>query len=202
MEPDGDARGSVSRWIEGLKAGDPSAAGPLWDRYFQRLVALARNRLAGKPRQAADEEDVALAAFDSFCRAAGRGGFARLDDRDDLWQVLAMITLRKAVDHVQAASRQKRGGGRLALGDQIRLAEMVGREPSPELAAEFSDELARQMHHLGADDLRSIARWKLDGFTNLEIARRLDCAPRTVERKLCLIRKLWETVDDDPIAST
>lgn len=202
MEPDVEPRGSVSRWLDDLQAGDQSAARPLWDRYFRRLVALARAKLVGQPRQAADEEDVALAAFDSFCRGAQRGGFARLEDRDDLWQVLAMITLRKAVDHVEAASRKKRGGGRPHLSQPPQWTEIVSREPTPELAAEFSDELQRQMTLLGADDLRAIAAWKLEGFTNLEIAQRLDCAPRTVERKLRLIRKLWETSHDNSSAST
>ena len=29
--------GSVSRWIDGLKAGDRAAAQPLWDRQCHRL---------------------------------------------------------------------------------------------------------------------------------------------------------------------
>ena len=52
--------GSVTRWIEQLKTGDPLAAQKLWERYFQRLVGLARKKLLDAPRQAADEEDVAL----------------------------------------------------------------------------------------------------------------------------------------------
>src|SRR5207249_6675395 len=61
---------SVSAWIDRLKDGDPAAAQPLWERYFGRLVGLARDRLRGAARRAADEEDVALSAFDSFCRGA------------------------------------------------------------------------------------------------------------------------------------
>src|SRR5436853_5155366 len=61
---------SVSLWISQLTAGDAGAAQHLWERYFQRLVGLARKKLQDAPRRAADEEDVALSAFDSFCRAA------------------------------------------------------------------------------------------------------------------------------------
>src|SRR5271166_6472385 len=60
--------GSVTRWINQLEAGDLAAAQPLWDRYFQHLVELARRKLGSKPRAKKDEEDVALSAFDSFCR--------------------------------------------------------------------------------------------------------------------------------------
>ena len=95
------AHGSVTLWVERLKSGDGEAAGPLWRAYFHRLVHLARQRLRGLTGAAADEEDVALSAFDSFCRAAEGGRFPRLDDRDDLWQLLLVITARKAVDLIR-----------------------------------------------------------------------------------------------------
>ena len=64
--------GSVTRWIDGLKAGDPEAAHALWERYFARLVRLAGAKLRARhaPGGDADEEDAALSAFDSFCAAA------------------------------------------------------------------------------------------------------------------------------------
>ena len=40
MSRDGD--GSITGWIAGLKSGDPGAAQPLWERYFARMVDLAR----------------------------------------------------------------------------------------------------------------------------------------------------------------
>src|SRR5919206_1363508 len=102
---------SVTQWIDRLKAGDPDAAQKLWERYFRRLVRLARQKLRAAPRRAADEEDVALSAFDSFCRGLERGRFPQLQDRDDLWRLLVVITARKAVDQVQHEARAKRGGG-------------------------------------------------------------------------------------------
>src|SRR5262245_20134227 len=89
---------SVTKWIRGLKAGDPDAAEKLWQRYFQRLVQLARSRLQNLRRGAGDEEDVALNAFDSLCRGAAQGRFELLLDRDDLWRLLAVLTVRKAID--------------------------------------------------------------------------------------------------------
>ena len=101
-----DPEGSVTRWIAQLKHGDRAAAEALWRAYFHRLVALARDRLRGTPRRAADEEDVALAAFDSFYRRAERGQFPKLEGRDDLWQLLFVITVRKAVDLTRREARQ------------------------------------------------------------------------------------------------
>src|SRR5438874_10540817 len=105
--------GSVTRWLHELVAGDQAAAQELWNRYFQRLVGLARAKLRGAPRRAADEEDVALSAFDSFCRGVGRGAFPRLADSNDLWQLLLVITERKAYDLLARERAQKRGGDRV-----------------------------------------------------------------------------------------
>src|SRR3954463_14759188 len=89
--------GSITRCIEALKRGDRDAAELLWARYFRRLAGLARAGPRPVPRRAADEEDVALSAFDSVCRRAAEGRFPRLEDRDDLWRLLAKVTFRKAL---------------------------------------------------------------------------------------------------------
>src|SRR5262249_59523795 len=104
------SKGSVTEYIDKLKAGDPVAAQMLWERYFQRLVRLARKYLQkGRPRMA-DEEDVALSAFDSFCRGAEEGRFPQLADRDNLWRLLVVLTARKASHVLRDEGRQRRGG--------------------------------------------------------------------------------------------
>ena len=42
------SEGSVTRWIEALQAGDSAAAQQLWERYFRRLVDLARKKLQAR----------------------------------------------------------------------------------------------------------------------------------------------------------
>lgn len=85
--------GSVTFWINRLKAGDRDAASQqLWEGYFEKLVRQARTRLAGLPGRSKDAEDVALSAFNSFVLAAEANRFPRLDDRDNLWAVLLTIT--------------------------------------------------------------------------------------------------------------
>jgi DNA-directed RNA polymerase specialized sigma24 family protein len=194
-----DPQGSVTRWLGQLQAGDPAAAQPLWERYFQRLVALARARLQGAPRRAADEEDVALSAFDSFCRAAGGGRFPQLGDRDDLWKLLVVMTARKACHLLRDQQRRKRGGTAPAAGladpEPPDLDDIVGAEPSPEFAAQVAEETQRLLGLLdqaGDAGLRGVALQKMEGYTVEEIAADLRCAPRTVARKLALIRKVWE----------
>src|SRR5262245_32352310 len=190
---------SVTQWLERLQAGDQAAAQPLWERYFHRLVGLARAKLEGTPRRAADEEDVALSAFDSFCRGAERGHFPQLADRDNLWRLLVTITVRKAYHLARDEQAQKRGGGAvlgeaaLAVGDTpVSLEQVLGREPTPAFAAQVAEECQRLLGRLGDDELRAIALLKMEGDTNAEIAGKLGCAPATVERRLQVIRRLWE----------
>jgi DNA-directed RNA polymerase specialized sigma24 family protein len=185
---------SVTRWILGLKQGDQSAAKGLWEAYFRRLVGLAQARLRDAPRRIADEEDVALSAFDSFCRGARAGRFPRLDDRHDLWQILVMITVRKAIDLRNYEGRQSRGMGRVQSLTELTpegLETIGGDEPTAELAAQLAEEYQRLMGQLGDPTLQSVAIWKLEGYTNDEIAARLGCVTKTVERKLALIRSKW-----------
>jgi RNA polymerase sigma factor (sigma-70 family) len=197
------AQGSVTNWIGELKAGNHEAAQQLWERYFRRLVGLARKRLEGLRKRAADEEDVALSAFDSFCRGAERGRFPLLDDRDNLWQLLVVITARKAADLAQQERRQKRGGGKLqgesvlaglpdSGGVAAGIEQVLGREPTPEYAAQVAEEWQRLLESLANPELRSVALWKMEGYTNDEIAAKLGRSVGTVERKLRLIRSLWE----------
>jgi DNA-directed RNA polymerase specialized sigma24 family protein len=187
--------GSISLWLGLLKAGDSAAAQPLWERYFGQLVRLARARLRGAPRGAADEEDVALSAFDSFCRAAEADRFPHLHDRDDLWHVLVMLTARKAQRLALYEQRQKRGGGRVthlqAVAGPDGLGQIVGDEPTPDFAAQVAEEFQRLLTLLGNEQLRHLAIARLEGYTVEELAVRFACAPRTVERKLQRIRHLW-----------
>ena len=191
---DGEGEGSITIFLGLLKAGDRAAAQPLWDAYFHRLVALARSRLRGTPRALADEEDVALSAFDSFCRRAERGDFPRLADRDDLWQLLFVLTVRKAIGLARYQARARRGGGHAVSLEDLAafdLDEVLGSEPTPELAAQMAEEYRRLLESLGDETLRAVARWKMEGWTNREIAARLGCAEKSVERKLRSIRRLW-----------
>ena len=199
--------GSVTTWVEQLRAGNRAAAQHLWDRYFRRLVDLARTRLRGVPRGAADEEDVALSALASFCRGAEQGRFPRLEDRDDLWALLVVITARKAIDLRQHCRRLKAGGGKVRgesvldelLGDDegaAGIGQVLGAEPTPEMAAQVADQFRRLMGLLPNEEVRSVALWKLEGYTNQEIGARLGCVDKTVERRLRLIRSLWKDAVD------
>jgi DNA-directed RNA polymerase specialized sigma24 family protein len=193
--------GSITAWINQFKGGDATAIQKLWEAFFPRLVGLARKKLQGTARRAADEEDVALSAFASFCRGAAHGRFPSLPDRDNLWHLLVAITARKALQLQRHEKRQKRGGGKVrgdsgfkgteAGAEDLGIEQIIGTEPTPEFAAQVAEEYQQLLAQLREPSLRSIAVWKMEGYTNEEIAAKLGCVPRTIERKLRLIRTLW-----------
>jgi DNA-directed RNA polymerase specialized sigma24 family protein len=196
-----DDANSVTRWIKDLttdKRGE--AFQRLWERYFPHLVQLAQSRLRGTKGGPADGEDVALSAFESFFRGAAAGHFPELGNREDLWKLLVTITARKAQNCRRNEHRRKRGGGRVINqtavaggedADDTILFEVVSGEPTPEFAAMVTDECRRLFGSLSDESLRVVALLKLEGHSNEEIAKSLECGLRTVERKLEVIRKRW-----------
>jgi DNA-directed RNA polymerase specialized sigma24 family protein len=193
------ADGSITRWIADLRRGDDAAAGELWAAYFARMVAVAGRKLAAAGRTA-DDEDAALSAFKSFCLGAKAGRFPQLTDRDNLWPLLLALTAHKCVDQVRHATRLKRGGpaGHVAADLEV----VTSREPTPELLAEVNEQLVALLDRLdrtGDPVLRRIALWKLEGESTDDIAGRLDCSRRTVERKLAVVELVWDhEAGDDP----
>ena len=184
-----DVRGSVTAWLDGLKAGNPEATRRLWERYFRRMVDYSQGRLWGADRAASDGEDVALSAFDSFCRGVGAGRLEGLG-RDRLWPLLVRIIGQKAADRVAHDRALKRGGS--AARDRSRpLDDFVAPEPPPDLVAQLAEDFHALLELLPDLSLRAVAVLKFEGYTDAEIARRLGCGLRTVERKLLVIRRIW-----------
>lgn len=197
-----DTQGSITRWIADLKQGDVAAANGLWERYFTRMVELARTRLrSSRGRDAGcDEEDAALSAFDSLCAGLARGRFPNLGDREDLWRLLVVITTRKVMAQARRQLREKRGGGLVRAAADLAdpgpdneddiLARAVGSEPTPEFAAMVAEEYRLLLERLDDDVLRRVAVLRMEGHTSDEIALKLGCARRTVARQLALIRRI------------
>src|SRR5262249_8556615 len=144
------SEGSVTRWVTALKDGDATAPQHLWERYHRQLVTLARQKLQAARRRAVDEEDVVQNAFHSFFQGVSRGRFPQLNDRDNLWRLLVVITARKAFDQIAHERTQRQGGGTLQgesrlspAADASTLAgieQVVGDEPTPEFAAQVAEE--------------------------------------------------------------
>jgi DNA-directed RNA polymerase specialized sigma24 family protein len=201
-----DIHGSVTQWIAELRTGDADTAHQeIWERYFRRLAALAAMKLGSAPRAAEDEEDVALSALRSFFSGVAGGRFPHLEDRDNLWSLLARITACKAINQRNRQLALKRGGGAVLSSDALDagdessrqggLAGLVDDELTPDFVVAINEQCHLLMNSLPNDQFRRIARLKLEGYTNAEIAADLGVVERTVERKLELIREIWTPKD-------
>lgn len=190
---------TVSLWLNQFKDGNADAAQPIWNAYFTKMVMLARLKLGTAPRGVRDEEDVVASAFFSFCEGVKDGRFPKLDSRDDLWAILFTIVVAKAAQYARFEGRQKRGGGKVvhasaasehAPGTDL-FASLASTEPTAEDAAMMVEDLKTLLDGLSDGNLRQIAIWKMEGFTNREIADLIGKSEPTVERKLKLIRETW-----------
>ncbi len=72
------------------------------------------------------------------------------------------------------------------------LVEILGKEPTPDDAARFADAFENLIDKLNDATLKTIAIRKLEGYTVQEISTELETSTRTIDRKLKLIRAIWE----------
>ena len=200
------ADSSITTWIGELKAGHQEAAQKLWERYALKLAQYANRNLVS--RRVVDGEDIFLSAFHSFLNAVEENRFPQLNDRNDLWQILVMLTARKASKQRAHDRALKRGGG-LVRGDSVlededcASFELIDEEPTVEFSVMFAELVENLMNRLQEKDvqLSRFATMKMEGHTNRQIAEQCGCAERTVERKLSYIREIWtHEVDCDTSA--
>ncbi len=192
------ADGSITQFFGKLRHGDRNAAGKLLDEFFPRLVGLARKTLKGSPSQVADEQDAAQSAFVSFWHRAERGDFGGELDRNEIWKLLSTITVRKALKQVERERAQKRGGGKVY--GESALAGMTGSPGGSfgldkqfgTVASEEFDLICEELMLKLDEEPRAFALLRLMGYKNREIAEMHDCTERKVERKLNLIRLIWQ----------
>ena len=180
---------SVTLWLVELQNGDPDAAERLWNTYFQLLVLVGRSILGEAPRQAADEEDVAISAFNSFCLRAADGRFPRLRDRDDLWKLLFTITVRKA------QKQARRENLRRSIDDAASFfrESFAGPHVSPSFISIVDNTMDHLLNSLHDSTLVEVAIAKCEGYSNAEIATKIGKSISPVERKLQLIRRIWSS---------
>lgn len=193
---------NVTLWIQALHEGEDEVAADLWEYCFPRLLRYSRSRLPENLRKALDEEDVALSTFKSLYRNAKRGALQQVQSRDELWKLLTCIAARKVSGYIRHETRKKRGGGQVRGESIFQSADEIGspgiqqtpdRGLDPEMAAEFDDRCQELLEMLGDDTLKTIALLRMEGYTVDEIAERVGCAKRSVERRITLIRKTWES---------
>jgi RNA polymerase sigma factor (sigma-70 family) len=184
-----------SNLLERWRAGDQQAAGELFRRYADQLIALARSQLSAPMKQRVDPEDVVQSVYRSFF-VDSRAGRYETQGGGDLWRLLVTITLHKLQRQVERHTAQKRavrkeqsyGSEDSLLGMQ---AELATQQPSPVEALALTDEVERIMLRLEPSQRRML-ELRLQGFYLEEIAELLECSQRTVRRVLDRVKQELE----------
>jgi eukaryotic-like serine/threonine-protein kinase len=188
--------GSLTLCIQNLRSPDvqarDEAARVIWERFAARLQALARRHLDNRIRRREDEQDILQSMYASFC-IGQREGNASPASREELWRLLVRITLCKVVNTAKRNFAVRRDVRRehspsptlfpLWMLDHVDRAQV---DPAERLIV--LEELDRLLQEL-PEKLRQIVVWKVEGFTNAEIAHHLKCTVRSIELKMQLTRK-------------
>ncbi len=198
-DPPLTADGSVTLLLGQLKDGPPEVLAEIWRRFFPRMAGLARRTLDGLPKCRSDADDVAQSAFISFWQAVEGRNELEFAGRDDLWRLLGVMTVRKARRKVRHESAQKRGGARTRTESQIGSADDEAGFRLDQALADVSPpefDLCCEELLLSLDESqRTGAVLRLQGYSNTEIAERLDCSPRTVQRALAEVQESWKELE-------
>jgi RNA polymerase sigma factor (sigma-70 family) len=143
--------------------------------------------------------------YKSFCRRQQRGDYD-LANRDQLWNLLVTITLRKArnafqrhrykIRDVRREQSEDGRGGEASRPPRDALEELSDADPTPAQASILNEALERRLQALPDPELQLIAMRKLEGYTNREIAAEIRLTERSVERKLERIRNRWIAFED------
>lgn len=198
------AEDPITLWIDQLRDHDPEAAAQIWRHFGIRILAAARRRLPAKNRAGYDEEDAAQSAFHSLCTGLSRGRFTDIQNRDSLWRLLLVIISRKISARRRYNARQCREAARsvqestLLHDSEQGLDSLPASTLSPEYAAQFEEICEEMFSGLESESLRQVGLLKMEGFTDEEIATRLNCSRRTVQRRLEVIRRNWLASVDRP----
>ena len=188
--------GSLTLCIQNLRSTDVhtrnEAAKIIWDRFAARLQALARRHLDNRIRRREDEHDILQSMYASFC-VGQREGNASPASREELWRLLVRITLCKVVNTANrnyAARRdiRREHASSPTLFPLWMLDHVDRAQVDPEERLIVLEELDRLLQRL-PEKLRQIVVWKVEGFTNAEIARQLNCTVRLIELRMQLTRK-------------
>jgi len=185
-----------------LRAGDQDAARELFERFVERLTALAGSRLSAKMRRKVDPEDVVLSVFRGFFDRQAADQY-QVPDWERLWGLLAAITIHKCqhvVEHYQAACRD------VSAEDSVQRPpdesgagwDVVARDPTPAQVAIFDETIVSLLHEFDERN-GQIFLLVLQGWSIEEISNEIPCSERTARRVLDRVRLRLEELRDEGV---
>lgn len=170
--------------LSALDAGDQQAAKAIYERFIDRLVALAARKLDRRLGARVDPESVAQSVFESFFERRGRGEYV-LQNWGMVFGLLSHIAFRKCLNRNRDQRRRRRDAGAVVTFEDWHAAS---RGPGPDDEAAMAELLDIAMADLDADE-RAMVEAYLGGLGPEAVARGVGLSTRTVQRTLERFRK-------------
>ena len=196
---------SFEKILDSMQQGEDWAFDAFFKTHYDQLVQFAKKKIGSFPLRIFDEEDVALSAMNSLFNCLRENRF-EAQNSIELWQILITITKNKLINRQEREYAKKRGSGKVR-GDSIWantgennlfLEQPDTRQnQTPDAQVELLETTDLLFQRLEDDKTREVARLLLEGYRINDIAEKLDCVRRTVERKIAYIRKVWSEALDN-----
>lgn len=189
-----------------------NAEAGLWEQFVHNIRHMARKRMPVGGLPIADDEDVAISVFRVFFDGIKSGRFEGVRSKSQTQALLNRLTADKTIDLIrfhQAKCRCPRLPRSMEIDENGNRQDSVAfvqsipddvvdiRQQTASTKSEWRDEASRMIDALSESTLKTIAVMRFLGYSNDEIAEKLGCVTRTVERKLNVIRRIWGSIADD-----
>ena len=184
-----------AKLVEDYQSGDESAAQELFDRYVNRLIALARSRLTSAMKRRVAPEDIVQSVYRSFFRNVQADRF-EVNQNGQLWGLLAAITINKVRDKSKFHRAQKRNiSAEQSMNASQSCYGLVparfADEPTIQDAAALEEQLKLTLEELSHQQ-REIFELYLQNVSQDQIANKVRRSERTVRRVLEEVRTVLE----------
>lgn len=113
-------------------------------------------------------------------------------DREGLWRLLILMTARKVNDHAKMARAKKRLNAVDAPDVALdNISELRDTAIQSSLEIMMQEQCQQMLKNLGDPVLEAVVLLKMEGYSNTEIAERLQYSRRTIQRMLLLVKDIW-----------
>lgn len=166
--------------VDALNARKDQAWEKVCECYTGRLVALARSRLEPGLRVKVGSADVVQSVY-RMLDLSLRAGLVRPRNWDELWGLLARMTVFRCCKWYRDMTAQKRDYRREVPADAAPEEDLFTREPPEQEVVDFLDTIKQSLAGLDEQE-QKILTLGLLGFENAEISERVGCSEHEVSQ--------------------
>ncbi|OYP28317.1 RNA polymerase sigma factor [Rhodopirellula sp. MGV] len=166
--------------VVAVRDGNEQAASILYDRYARRVFGLVRSKIGTKIGVVTEPEDIVQSVFKSVFRGMQSGNYDA-PPGSTLWNLLAVIAVRKLTNQANHHTRQRRD---ISRNVSLEAASDGIKDSIDQTSMEFLEICIREsLESLRPID-REILTLRIAGHSIEEIHQKTNRSRRTIERSL------------------